>query len=549
MDLSSPSHGSGNFRGLDFRGLVKSLGRLAICLALSQCSVSLENPEADARLKLAKVIPTTMDALVGRWEGDSTFNVEDTRTSDYGYRGMHFEIFADTTVSILDTSKLTFPVAVEGRIRLSGDTLFLLPSPKSAGSPDTFLVKLRFLGNRLELDHPSDQRYSFFHKRKPIDSTVQDSLLRDSLWLLLSRKFNPDSTSIEPLLRDFSYLRFPIDSMDRDWHRNGVFRTESGKLSKQGRKWTWKTATGTREFFADLIHNDSLRIWPLVDGRPDSGFDLFLRANRPHPMDLDMRPLLGYMRTDSIRHIRNPVENHYGRFYDLVFAEDHSVQTLTNMPALPKYASWTLDTGRLRLEGPSDVKVLFRIDTTQPKVVMLTTDSGAYFKVVTDFYQTKVDGSRFQDHPLERFDQASYAHVILGTDTLRYYFSVNYTKAAPDQHEILQPDTGNGYWLTLDINPAQESFQISQPGFRFILEGHEPALGRFTCRALPENDLVIRLNASKDPSMAQGLLQGHCHVLSSQIAPADSNLEVDGSFRLKRKRVGDGMASPLWRLP
>lgn len=491
-----------------------------------------------------------MDAMVGRWEADSTFNVDDIRATRIPANSLQFEIFTDTTVAILDTLKLTFPTGkVVGNIRLAGDTLFVLPSAGSKGLPDTFLVKLRFLGNRLELDHPADLRYTFFHKRKPIDSTVQDSLLRDSLWLLQKRIVDPDSTYIEPLLQDFSYLRFPKDSMDRDWHRNGIFQTESGSWTKQGRKWIWKTSAGTREFFVDLIHRDTLRIWPLVEGRPDSGFEVYLRASRPHPFDLDVRPVLGYVRTDSIRVIRNPLVNHFGRFYDLELKGDHSVKTWTNMTSLPDYKTWTLDSGRLQLDGPADVRTLFRLDTLNSIEVKLTTDSGAFFKVITDLFESRIDGSRFPEHPLERFDQASYAHIVMGADTLRYYFSVNYNKSTPDQHEINMPDSsGLDKWLTMDINPAQESFQSSQAGFRFIMEGRNAALGSFTCRALPDNDLVIRLTASKDPSLAQGLLQGHCHILSADLAPADSNLNLDGSFRFKRKRSDDVLHSPLWLL-
>lgn len=487
-----------------------------------------------------------MADLEGRWAPDSTYTVEDTRATHLLASDLQLEIFSDATISVADSLNLTFQGKVKGRITLSGDTLFLQPvggGPSSA--PDTFIVKLRFLGNRLELDHPIDQRFTFFHKRRLADFEVQDSLLRDSLWLLKARRVDPESLHIEPLLKDFTYLRFPSGELFRDWHRNGVFRTDSGSLTKVGRVWTWTTSGESRKFLADLIDKDTLRIWPLVADKPDSGFDIYTRATRRHTLDLDVRLLLGHMRTDSIRSLNSTTQNHYGKFFDLEFGEDHSVVTQTNMPSMPNFKTWTLDTGQILLEGSGDTKVRFRVDTTLPKVVKLTTDSGKFFNAETNLFQTRVNAERFIDHPLDRFDQVSYAHVLLGSDTLRYYFEANFLKGNPDDHEILRIDPTDTSWLTFRINPSQESFQSSQTGFRFLMEGRTVALGKFTCKALPAGNMVIRLTSTSDPTMAQGLIQGPCHILTSEKAPSDSNLALDGTFKLKRKTVWERQ-SPLW---
>ncbi len=520
-----------------------------IGLYLTHCSVSLENPEEDARKKLSEIIPTTFPALEGRWDVDSTYTVFDTKSTLLRNRGIQLELFPDTTLLALDTQNIVFPGKISARFHLKGDTLFIEAvthlSPAVTVLADTFLVKLRFLGNYMELDHPFDQRSTFFHKHGFLDSVAQDSLLRDSLWLLKSHRVNQESLYVESLTRDFSYLRIKSDSIFRDQHSNGVFRTDAEKVSRSGRKWTWTNANGSRDFFVDLITKDTLRVWPLIGGKPDSGFDTYTKTSRPHRFDLDLRPLLGHLRTDSLVDPGSRLVNHFGRFYDLELGEDHTVLTQTNMASLPKYQSWNIDSGSLIMRGIGVAESKFKVDTTIPKTLKLLPISSGAFPVTTQLYMTKVDGSRYVDHPLERFDQASYAHIILGVDTLRYYFSSNYMNVVPEEFEIQNQNTVDSSWLTLRINPGQESFQSSQVGFRYLMEGRTQALGKFTCKAQPSNDLVIRLSPSSDPTFATGQMQGHCHILTSTLAPADSNLLLEGIFRFKRKSI-TARQSSLW---
>lgn len=524
-----------------------SLGMIG--LYLTHCSLSLENPEDDARKKLAKIVPTTFAALEGRWDVDSTYTVFDTKSTLLRDRGIQLELFSDTTLLALDTQNIAFSGKISARFHLKADTLFIEAATRSLPTAsvlaDTFLVKLRFLGNYLELDHPFDQRSTFFHKHGFLDSVAQDSLLRDSLWLLKSHRVNQESLLIEPLTRDFSYLRIKSDSIFRDQHSNGVFRTDAEKLSRSGRKWTWTNAIGSREFFVDLITKDTLRVWPLVSGKPDSGFDTYTRTSRPHRFDLDLHPFLGHVRTDSMLDPGTRLVNHFGRFFDLEFGEDHTILTQTNMASLPRFQSWSIDNGLLIMSGTGVSGTKFKVDTTIPKTLKLIPVATGVLLLSTQLYMTKVDASRYAEHPLERFDQASYAHIILGMDTLRYYFSVNYMNVNPEEFEIQNQNPLDSSWLTLRINPGQESFQSSQVGFRYLMEGRTQSLGKFTCKAQPTNDLVIRLSPSSDPTFALGQIQGHCHVLTSTFVPADSNLLLEGNFRFKRKSI-TARQSSLW---
>ncbi len=482
-----------------------------------------------------------MAALVGRWKADSTFSVDDTRATGLGNQDILMEVFADTTYSQRDSSGLAFKGRSDGVYHLSADTLIVFPA---AAQPDTFMVKLRFLGNYLELDHPADQRFLFFHKIKPPDSATQQVMLKDSLWRLEGRRVDPGIFQAEPQVRNFSYLRFSGDSMRSDTRVNGIPGADSGRLEKIGSNWTWKAAGGTRSFIADLVGEDSLRMWPLAQGRPDSGYRLYVRTGRLHGFDVDVRPLLGHMRSDSLVTRDGTLEYHYGRYYDWTFGEDHRVSVETNMTGVPLFQTWSLDSGFVFLQAPGAGAARFRLDTSG-HAVTLTADSGQIFGEKSAFHQTKVDASLFRDKPLERFQSQSYFQAVVSGDTGDYFFHAN---SNGDRFEIASQDSGAADWVSLIVNKAQETLQSSQPGFLFALQGRNPRLGRFTCKSSPAIDMVIRLTGSADPLMAQGLVQGGCVIRSADSAFTDSTLDLEGIFRLKRKTTGN-FASPLWSLP
>jgi hypothetical protein len=533
------------WEGMRFRFLSRPLG-WCFCLwllgvssgALTGCSLSLEDPAQDAKNKVAKPIPTTMPALVGRWKADSTYTVEDTRATVIVLEPVWLEIFADTSYAQLDTSRMTFNGKSDGVYYLSGDTLITFPSN---APPDTFMVRLTFMGNYLQLLHPADQRYSFFHKIKPQDSATQFEMLKDSLWLNEGKRLDPGIFQKEEQKKDFSYLRFRGDSMYADVRKNGVIRMDSGVLSKKGFIWTWKAAGGTKGFLADLVKEDSLRMWPLTEGRPDSGYFLYVRRSLHHPRDIDMRRLMGHMRCDSIRYPTGMMENHYGRFYDWTFTEDHKVAVETNMKAVPLFNAWSLDSGFLALDAPGYKTHRFDVDTTTGTIDLFTPDTSAFGRG-GHVFQTKVDASRFAAHPLERFETASYLELVIGADTADYFFNGNNVK---DQFEIARIVSDSVYWLSMVLGKSQETFQSSQPGFFFAFQGRNAALGRYACRSRPERDLVIRQTASGNPLLATGLVQGTCKVINAEIPPADSTLNLEGSFRFKRRSYG-GLVGHAW---
>lgn len=481
-----------------------------------------------------------MALLVGRWLADSSFTVEDVHASGLRGAGVLLEVFPDTTFSHSDDTRIAFPGKAEGRYSLNGDTLIVFPA---AAAPDTFLVKLRFLGNYLELDHPADQRFTFFHKVRSQDSVIRPETLKDSLWRLQGRRAGPGKFAAEPLVRNFSYLRFSGDTMWSDTRLDGIVRLDSGKLEKSGSAWTWKAAGGTRQFIADLVAADSLRLWPLTGGRPDSGYSLYLKTFAFHRYDLDMRPLIGHLRADSIRYPQSVIENHYGRFYDWTLTEDHKLALETNMPGVPDFRSWSLDSGFLSLAAPGLPATRFRVDTSGGKV-KLTADSSRAFGKSVAIFQTRVDPEAFRANPLERFQEASYFQIIVSGDTSLRFFNANHLNG---QFEIAEVSDTSTFWTSIVLNKGLETYQSSQAGFFFAFQGRNAGLGRYTCVSAPDKGLAIRLTGAADLLMAQGSIQGSCRVRSADSAPADSTLILEGNFRLKRKTIS-GFSSPLWRL-
>jgi hypothetical protein len=507
--------------------------------------LSLQNPEDEAKAKIEKKVPTTMEALSGRWIADSAYTTDDVKATLFTSIDFRMEIFPDSTLHAKDSVRQIFDADFNARLALFDDTLIVNPL-QPGRPPDTFYVLIRFAGNWLQLYRPSDYRFLHFHRRKGPDSAVGDTVLPEGLWSLRGRRAAVDTFLPEALRRDFTYLRARPDSLILDERAVGISQVTSGPLSKAGKIWTWTTPGGTRRYLADLVDRDSLRLWPLGAGdRPDSGFSLFAKIPARPAFDLDVTPILGYWRSDTISTPARRWINHFGQYFDFELKADHSVRNPTNMTAFPRFDSWTMDSGRLFLDGTAG-RGAFSFERIGDDRLRLMADSGGAFRVPATFLQTRIEGSRLDDHPLERFDRAGYMHVTIGADTLRYYFSANY--APVERFEIAGGDSGGLDWAALQLIPGSESSQSGQEGFFFAFSGTSGPLGRFTCKFLPSVELALRLTPDSDATTAPGQIQGSCHIVAAEHAPSDSTLAVGGFFRFKRKKA-DQLRSPLWDLP
>lgn len=522
--------------------LPRLLGLLILAL-LCRCSLSLQNPEDEAKAKIEKKVPTSLAVLTGRWIADSAYTIDDVKATHFSEDDLRLEIFPDSSLHAADTVRQIFSPNFGARFSLNEDTLILHPT-EAGRAPDTFQVLVRFAGNWLRLYRASDYRFLHFHHSKGPDSAVRDSVLPEGLWSLQGRRAAVDSFAPMELHRDFTYLRLPADSLYRDQRVNGISEVTPGTLHRDGVAWTWTTPAGERRFRADLIAADSLRLWPLRDTVPDSGFFLYVKVPHINRFDLDVTPILGYWRSDTVKTPRRDRATHFGRFYDLELKGDHTVRNLSNMTTLPRFDAWSVDSGSLFMDGPAG-RGRFAFKLAAPDSLILTADSGGAFDSRTIFSQTRIDGSRLADHPLERFD-AGYMHVTVGADTLKYYFNVNYL--SPERFEAAQNDSSAPPWAALRLTPGVETSQSGQADFFFAFDGRSDALGKYTCRSRPTLDLAIRLTAASTSAIADGLIEGSCRIVSAEKPPSDSTLAVGGFFRLRRRNV-DQLRAPLWSLP
>jgi hypothetical protein len=403
---------------------------------------------------------------------------------------------------------------------------------------------MRFLGNYLELLRVSEQRFTFFHKLKPPDPHREDSLLADSLWALRGHRSAPGSYTREALVKDFAYLFFRGDSLFSDTRNNGLVTTDSGPLTRDGRNWIWKAGGGQREFLADMLSADSLRLWPLSGGRTDSGFYDYVRATRHDARDIDMRPLLGHLRGDSLNAGSNLSGYHYGRYYDWILGADHSAQVETNIEGVPNWTTWSLDSGFLSLSVAAAGRPAqrMRVDTAGGRVHLLI-DTGAYFPAHSVYAATRTAGD-FAGHPLDRFDNASYLELKIGGDSSFYFFSESNDK---DRFEIFSGASEKSLWAGLVLPKTQETFQSGQDGFYLAFNDSTPALGRFTCRSRPSRNLAIRQTGATTRFTA-GSVQGSCVIQKADSAFSDSSLAIEGAFRMFRNERG-GFNNPGWSLP
>ncbi|HLP40225.1 MAG TPA: hypothetical protein VK465_01850, partial [Fibrobacteria bacterium] len=285
-------------------------------------------------------------------------------------------------------------------------------------------------------------------------------------------------------------------------------------------------------------------------------FSLYVREKGPHRFDLDMTRYAGHLRMDTLTEAGVGLEAHYGRFFDLVLGRDHAVSTLTNMPDMPRFRSWGVDTGRLLLETPDGARHPFRVDTLPDSTLRITSSSAGAFPRPVSLVLSKVDGSVFASRPLARFQNASYMRLLVRADsgapadTLDYFWNAASRRATPEDHEIARIETVGStqdtLWAAWRVDPAQDPFGSSRPGFFFAFSGRSAALGRFTCRGRQDVDLVLRLRAA-DAAWVEGLVQGGCRITTSEKAPADSVLLLDGEFKSRRRNAP--LAAPHWKLP
>jgi hypothetical protein len=528
--------------------LCRPLGSIFL---LTACSLQFDNPVDATLQKILKPYPVSFTGMVGRWVADSTYTLQDARAMPLGTQDVELDFHPDSTFFMLDTSAKVFPPPVYGSFKLIGDSISLRPDSASAYPAK---ATLRFLGNYLEIYLPQKQRIVAFHKSKAPDSLNVAAWLDSLRWMAVQRRDSSGPQVQEPLRSRFEYLIFSGDSLIHENNQDGIYARDSGTYTLAaltiGTQVTEQKSGGIRSWLLQWVGNDSLRFWPLGNGKPDSGFVLYARTRGKHPFDLDCSFLPGYWRGDSL--LQNGLwrELDYGYFFDLGFDSAHHISVTTNTADLPRFESWDIDSGRLLFRDPSETRSL-----------VLNTAGNAHFGVgsVTtvpeDFRLrfTLADSSQIRANPISRFSRAPYARVAVGSDTLNYFWYSNYTRisAPADLFELFGVFGADTLSLIAQLPEGNQTYSSSLAAFDFGFAGETLSLGRFTCFSAPSVPFALRLLSNVDPTVVPGTFQGACKVSSAEKPAglsADSTLEISGDFRFRFISSGT-LKSPLWSQP
>lgn len=160
---------------------------------------------------------------------------------------------------------------------------------------------------------------------------------------------------------------------------------------------------------------------------------------------------------------------------------------------------------------------------------------------------TRIDKSVVMANPLDRFPDADYAHIHIGTDTLRFYHRGNYQAGSLERFELSAAPTGSE-WLVLSFNPQSESFLGNQPGFIFRFN-HTVGVRKGVYRSLPNLNFVLRATGEATGKKLAGEFTGRVarYADNSTQNPSDS-VDILGTFRINRTAAG-ALRAPLWVLP
>ncbi len=519
------------------------------------CSVNIHDPEEEIRRKIAQKAPWEMASLEGTWQGDSAFTTSDSKPTYLGdTRTTILRIYPDSTWSAHDPLKYLASSNHRGRMHMGSNSLWLYAGTAGNAPVKKLTGTLRFLGNYLELFDPSANRFVFFHKVVKVDTAKIPSLLDSSMWEWKGSRADDYSLPTTTPAGLFEYLSFSPDSFSWERTNKGFARTDSGDWNLAGRTLTLN-GDSQSVYLADFAHADTLLLWTLRDGKPDSRFNLFVNTAQKAKHYLKVNGILGYWRTDTLTiqgktRVTNP-----GNFYDLEFDTAFTVRTYANIDSLPGYVTWQADSGWFRLRqadpgSPSGKSApeRFRLENPSANTLILST-SGTGFTPNWRLRLTRIDKSPVMQNPLARFPEADYAHIAVGSssDTLRYYYRGNFVAGSPERFELAAGTTGAD-WLVFTFNPQAENFLNDQSGFvlRFAA-AQAPLTGVY--RSLPGLDVVIRSIAGTTGKKLVGEMIGRVGRFADAAATvAEDTVEIKGTFQLNRSNQG-ALKSPLWTSP
>jgi hypothetical protein len=516
------------------------------------CALKVDDPVANLQDKIAKAVPMTDSLLRGEWLGDSTYTLRDTKAVRFEASDLQLRIFRDGRYRLRDKHGLVFESTNSGTLRRIGDSLLFVD--EVTGKGPVCIGKLTFKGNYLSLYQPAKLRYAFFHRIPNADTVVPTAFLEHGFFMRTARRDSLDRVTQEALSFAFDYLTFADGRWKYEQWRQGFASADSGNYAVVADTLRLMPNAGNDsgqgfagDFVSEFPSADSLRLWPLHEGRIDQGFSQFARRDSLPRWHRDLRPYVGYWRGDSARDDSGFMIMGFERFYDLEITTDGKVKTYAQATRLPVLNSWQLDSGRMIFSGAANSSYPLLPSTqgnAQDTLLLLENARDLGLKRLV-FYGTRRNGNVFTANPVARFPHRDHAVLRFGNDSLTY-LSTSAWVNAPDRAEFAAYGSTDTLWAVFAL-PREATFTSSQSGFVFKMQGRNSTLGKFRCSARSDLALTLRLQNEASAPTSVGTLQGQCRIDASEIPVVDTAMSVTGNYVIRRA-LSAPLRSPLWSM-
>ncbi len=531
-------------------------------LCYMACSVNFQDPQDE----LDEIINEEPDWNIQLFEGEwiSTYLFEAQNDKIQSYSQIRIEILKDSSVYIKNKSADIFPGYLNGTITYNQNAKRLSFSGTNGENENweaSLKTRLYFEGYYLNLYFEDSEDYIHFEKI-PVPSQEDfvghlymksDSSAKTweySGYRNEDRQFQPQDFS-----REITYYVFEEESVTIYKSLRGQLDTivmdaeifgDSLKLSNNNSSETYLI-----DYFNTLEgHYDSLRLWPLgsknllqLDSLAGQELEYiqFYASSKKNQNFVDLEFLTeNYWRSDSMGYNRNPVENHFGQYYDLLFYANGQIKVITNKEDWPLFLNWNVENGNLLLETDS-LNLSVNAQYQNNKLSIKGSGLNALL--------SPADSQSIAQNPLSRFPQQDYFHLFYGGDTLKYYFDSKciHNENGADSIQIYAEEEFGNFPLGFVTTPGQNKdklITIENPAYYIFTQipiNADSSVWIYsdTSIALDEGTSIRSTLDSKEQLVEGTLTEG-------RLRDKEGNLYVvSGNFRYK---LGDSQAMDqnLW---
>jgi hypothetical protein len=514
-----------------------------LLMGLASCTLRLEDPEADLRGKLGQGEGIDSSRIVGRFLGDSTYSLNDENATSLSGK-TQIEFYPDGTFQVYDLTSLSFPSGNVGTFYTRSDTLHLNGTRKTL-----FIGDLSFLDHYLALYEPARLRFSFYHRKPTFTDSAWSDYLQGSRWHFAASRENLSSLRIIPTRASFSYWIFRGDSLLKETNTQGTRTLQSHSLSHEGNQFVSDTA-----YILEPLHRDTLRVWNISGGIPQTDFSIYVRKTKRLPFDFALNPFFGSFTADQAKRGAEPIRFHYGEFADFNFSSDHSLtlSTGSQTQTWPVYNRWSLDSGffilaspqfqhRYRIEPAAIIQdSALKISHESADSLVLKTITGAPADQPSEWILKRINPETLANDPFSRHPTTGYLQLVEDFEdpvspfaTTHVYAYASGTRRLGNTYrwEALYRKESDSLWFALHLPGNAEIYASSASGFRFTYQGQREELGKFVCSSEAATPLTYRRSNPTNDHPWKGTLQGQCRITQSEKSPTDSMLNLTAQWR------------------